>query len=39
MGGCGQVKFYPYKKGDGKRFTHAEGGGHTRFGDSFNTIA
>ena len=25
MGG-GQVKFYPYKKGGGKSFSHAEGG-------------
>ena len=23
----GQVKFYPYEKGDGKSFSHAEGGG------------
>ena len=22
----GQVRFYPYKKGDGKSFSHAEGG-------------
>ena len=25
-GGGGQVKFYPYKKGGRKRFSHAEGG-------------
>ena len=24
--GGGQVKFYPYKKGGGKSFSHAEGG-------------
>ena len=26
IGGGGQVKFYPHKKGDGKRFSHAEMG-------------
>ena len=26
-GGGGQVKFYPYKKGGRKGFSHAEGGG------------
>ena len=26
MGGGGQVNFYPYKKGGGKSFSHAEGG-------------
>ena len=26
-GGGGQVKFYPYEKGDRKGFRHAEGGG------------
>ena len=25
-GGGGQVKFYPYKKGGGGSFSHAEGG-------------
>ena len=25
-GGGGHVKFYPYKKGGGKCFSHAEGG-------------
>ena len=24
------MKFYPYKKGDGKSFSHAEGGGGTK---------
>ena len=26
----GHVRFYPYKKGGGKRFSHAEGGGGAR---------
>ena len=30
------MKFYPYKKGDGKSFSHAEGGvGGTSFGVVF----
>ena len=31
-GGGGQVKFYPYKTGDGKSFSDAEGGGTKGFG-------
>ena len=27
MGGGGHVKFYPYEKGGGESFSHAEGGG------------
>ena len=30
------MKFYPYEKGGGKSFSHAEGGGgHKQFGGSF----
>ena len=35
MGG-GQVKYYPYKMGGGKRFSHAEGRGHKKVCGSFN---
>ena len=39
--GGGQVKLYPYKKGDGKRFSHAtkRGGGHRKVRVNFNTEA
>ena len=30
----GDVKFYPYEKGGGKSFSHAEGG-HKKFGVVF----
>ena len=35
------MKFYPYKKGDGKSFSHAERGrgGHKRFWDNFYAVA
>ena len=29
--GGGQLKFYPYEKGDGKSFSHAEGGNANSF--------
>ena len=32
--GVGHVKFYPYEKGGGKSFSHAEGG-HKKFRGSF----
>ena len=32
------MKFYPYKKGSGKSFSHAEGG-HNKFCSNFNTGA
>ena len=31
-GGGGHVKFYPYEKGGGKGFSHAEGGAQNFFG-------
>ena len=34
----GHVKFYPYKKGGGKSFSHAEGG-HKKFWGSFYVVA
>ena len=39
--GGGQVKFYPYEKGEGgKCFSHAEGGGgHKMFWGSFYVVA
>ena len=33
--GGGHVKFYPYEKGGGKSFSHAEGGGQKKFGVVF----
>ena len=34
------MKFYPYEKGGGKSFSHAEGGGgHKRFWPSFYVVA
>ena len=38
-GGGGQVRYYSYKKGVGKGFSHAEGGGHKQFQGSLNTGA
>ena len=36
--GGGHVKFYPYEKGGGKSFSHAEGG-HKKFWGSFYVVA
>ena len=33
------MKFYPYEKGGGKSFSHAEGGGAQQFWDSFYAVA
>ena len=33
------MKFYPYEKGGGKSFSHAEGGEHKKFWGSFYAIA
>ena len=33
------MKFYPYEKGGGGSFSHAEGEGTTSFGVCFNTGA
>ena len=38
--GGGQVKVYPYKKGDGKSFSHPKGvGGSKKIWGSFNMDA
>ena len=37
--GGGHVKFYPYEKGEGGSFSHAEGSGHTKFWGIFYAVA
>ena len=38
-GGGRHVKFYPYEKGSGKSFSHAEEEGHNKFWGSFYAVA